>query len=77
MRVRGAIMIAGGILIWLLLIWYGNEIRKLPWGYEFGSVAMPLPPWFIGLGWGGLVAFLIGIYLLLSDFMRRIKKRSA
>jgi hypothetical protein len=76
MRVRGTIFIAAGILVWLFLLWYGNEVGKLPSGYEFGSVVMPLPSWYRGLLLGALFSVVIGIYLLIYDFARRIIKRS-
>jgi hypothetical protein len=46
MRVRGAIVLAAGVPIWIYLVRFTNEVRKSPFGYEFCSVAFPPPPQF-------------------------------
>jgi hypothetical protein len=78
MRKRGAVVLASGVPIWLLLVWYVHEVTKSLWGYEFGSVAMPPPTWFRGAQLVALLSLLIGSYLLVADFIRwRIKGSNA
>ena len=77
MRPRGAIIIVATIPIWLTLAWYWHEVHKSPWGSEFGSVAMPPPSWYTDAGLVGALSVVIGIYLLISDFIRWIFKRSS
>lgn len=68
-RVRGVIVLAAGLPFWIYLVWFINEVRKSPFGYELGSVAFPLPAQiraalfvavislFLGLSLDGLVSW--------------------
>ena len=75
MRVRGAIVLAAGLPFWIYLARFANEVRKSPFGYEFGSVAFPLPPQFRAAQFVAVISFLLGASLLVSDFINWIKKR--
>ena len=75
MRKGGAIIITATIPLWLFLSWYVYEIRKSPWGYEFGSMAMPPPTWFRDAQLFGLLSVAVGMYLLVTNFVRWVVKR--
>lgn len=75
MRVRGAIVLAAGVPFWIYLVRFTNEVRKSPFGYEFGSAAFPPPPQFRAAQFVAVISFVLGLYLLVGDFIKWIKKR--
>ena len=75
MRVRGAIVLAAGVPFWIYLVRFLNEVRKPPFGYEFGSVVFPPPPQFRAAQLVTVISFFLGLYLLVADFITWIKKR--
>jgi hypothetical protein len=75
MRVRGVIVLAAGLPFWIYLVWVTNEIRKSPFGYEFGSVAFPQPPQFQAARFVAVISLFLGLSLLVADFINWIKKR--
>jgi hypothetical protein len=75
MRVRGAIVLAAGVPFWIFLVRFINEVRKSPFGSEFGPVAFPPSPQFRAAQFVALVSFFVGLYLLVADFITWIKKR--
>jgi hypothetical protein len=75
MRVRGAIVLAAGVPFWIYLVRFLNEVRKSPFGYEFGSVVFPPPPQFRAAQLVTVISFFLGLYLLVADFITWIKKR--
>ena len=75
MRVRGAIVLAAGLPFWIYLVRFTNEVRKSPFGYEFGSVAFPPPPQFRAAQFVAVISFLLGVSLLVADFINWIRKR--
>ncbi len=75
MRVRGAIVLAAGLPFWIYLVRFINEARKSPFGYELGSVAFPLPTQFRAARFVAVISSLLGLSLLVADFINSIKKR--
>jgi hypothetical protein len=47
-----------------------DEARKSPFGYEFRSVAFPLPPQFRAAPFVAVISFLLGVSLLVADFIK-------
>jgi hypothetical protein len=75
LRVRGAIVLAAGLPFWIYLVRFINEVRKSPFGYEFGSVAFPLPTQFRVARFVAVISLLCGLSLLVADLINWIKKR--
>jgi hypothetical protein len=73
MRLRGFIVFLVGLPLAVYLNHY-NEVKVSEF-YEFGSVAAPAPLWFRGAGLLALVLMVTGIYLLLLDFTRWVRRR--
>jgi len=67
LRVRGAIVLAAGLPFWIYLVRFINEVRKSPFGYEFGSVAFPLPTQFRVARFVAVISLLCGLSLLVAD----------
>ena len=76
MRVRGAIILAAGLPFWVYLVWFINEVRKSPFEYESGSVVFPLPVEFQAARFVAVVSLLLGLSLLVADFINWLKKRA-
>jgi hypothetical protein len=76
MRVRGAIVLAAGVPFWIYLVRFTNEVRKSPFGSEFGSVASTPPPQFRAAQLVVVISFFLGLSLLMADFINWIKKRA-
>jgi hypothetical protein len=74
MRTRGAIVLAAGLPFWIYLIRFITEVRKSAFGYELGSVAFPLPTQFRVARGVAMISLLLGLYLLVTDFIKWIKK---
>lgn len=74
MRIRGAIVLAVGLPFWIYLIRFITEVRKSTFGYELGSVAFPLPAQFRAARDVAVISLLVGLSLLVIDFIRWIKK---
>jgi hypothetical protein len=49
---------------------FTNEVKKSPFGYEFGSVAFPLPPQFRAAQFVAAISFLLRVSLLVADFIK-------
>jgi hypothetical protein len=77
MRVRGVIVLAAGLPFWIYLLRFINEIKNSALGYELGSAAFPLPAQFRAARFVAVISFLLGLSLLVADFINWIKKRSA
>ena len=75
MRVRGAIVLAAGLPFWVYVERFINEVKKSPFGYELGSVAFLPPTQFRVAGLFALISLLLGLPVLLADFVNWIKKR--
>jgi hypothetical protein len=75
MRVRGAIVLAAGLPFWVYVERFINEVKKSPFGYELGSVAFPPPTQFRIAGLVAVISLLLGLSLLVADFINWIKKR--
>ena len=76
MRVRGAFVLAAGVPFWIYLVRFTNEVRKSPFGSEFGSMAFPPPPQFRAAQFVAVISFFLGLSLLVADFINCIKKRA-
>jgi hypothetical protein len=74
MRIRGVIVLAAGVPFWICLIRFIAEIRKSAFGYELGSVAFPLSAQFRAARDVAVISLLVGLSLLVTDFIRWIKK---
>jgi hypothetical protein len=74
MRFRGAIVLAAGLPFWIYLVRFITEVRKSAFGYELGSVAFPLPAQFRAARDVAVISLLVGLPLLVTDFIRWIKK---
>src|ERR1700734_1670496 len=70
MRIRGAIVLAAGLPFWICLIRFITEVRKSAFGYELGSVAFPLPGQFRVARDIAMISLLLGLYLLVTDFIK-------
>jgi hypothetical protein len=75
MRVRGAIVLAAGLPFWVYLARFINEVKQSAFGYELGSVAFPLPAQFRAALFVAVISFLLGLSLLLADFINWMKQR--
>jgi hypothetical protein len=75
MGVRGAIVLAAGLPFWVYVVRFINEVKKSPFGYEFGSVAFPMPAQCRVAGLVAAISFLFGLSLLVADFFNWNKKR--
>jgi hypothetical protein len=75
MRVRGAIVLAAGLPLWIYLVRFIHEAKNSAFGYELGSAAFPLPAQFRAARFLAVISFLVGLSLLLADFITWIKKR--
>jgi len=75
MRVRGVIVLAAGLPFWIYLLRFINEIKKSAFGYELGSAALPLPVQFRVARFVAVISFLLGLSLLVADFINWVKKR--
>ncbi len=76
MRVRGAIILATGLPSRIYLARFINEVNKSAFGYELGSVASPLPAQFRAALLAAVISLLLGLPLLLADFINWIKKKA-
>ena len=75
MRVRGAIVLAAGLPFWIYFARFINEVKRSPFGYELGSVAFPMPAEYRAAGLVAVISLLVGLSLLLADFINWVKKR--
>jgi hypothetical protein len=71
MRTRGIVFLGAGILICIFYAQAFAEIRNGAFGYEFGSVAFPVPLQLRAVGISGVICFVIGVYLLIFDLRKR------
>jgi hypothetical protein len=74
MRKKGSIMLASAVPIWIGSIRFVHEVRKSPFGYEFGSIAFPTPQWFRVATIVALLLTLFGLRLILIDLAGRRKR---
>jgi len=74
MRKKGSTMLASAVPIWIGLLWFVHEVRKSPFGYEFGSIAFPRPQWFRVATIVALLLTLFGLRWILIDFVGRRKR---
>jgi len=75
MRTRGFLFLLAGLPFWLRYMHDYNVLKNSPFGDELGSIAFPLPTKLHALGLTALILFLIGIFVLVLDFARWIRKR--
>jgi hypothetical protein len=71
MRIRAIVFLCAGILISIFYARALAEIRKGPFGDEFGSVTYPVPPQLKAVGISGVLCFVIGLCLLIFDLRKR------
>lgn len=77
MKTRGLILILLGIAAWIYWLLVLSEIRRSSFGYEFGSVAFPIPTYLRAIGLSGICSMLIGLALAALDLAQwRRKKRN-
>ena len=75
MRKRGVICILAAIPAWVYVLYFLNEMRKSPFGYEFGSIAFPPPLIFKVADTLAVLLTLIGLPFFVFDFIQWIRKR--
>ena len=75
MRKRGVIFILASIPAWVYVLHFLYEVRKSPFGSEFGSIAFPAPLLFEVADAFALLLALIGLPLFVFDFVQWVKKR--
>jgi hypothetical protein len=76
MRKRGAILILAAMPAWVYIYHFISQVERSGFGYEFGSVAWPFPPLYRVTGMFALICTLVGLFLLLFDFVQWIRTRS-
>ena len=76
MRKRGIIFILTAIPAWGFCFRVFSEAHKSPFGYEFGSVAWPVPPLVRVIGIFAMFTTLIGLFLFAFDFVKWVRKKS-
>jgi hypothetical protein len=77
MRIRGAFVLAAGLPFWIYLIRFIAEVKKSAFGYELGSAAFPLPAQVRAARDVAVISLLVGLSLLVADFIKWIKKSPA
>ena len=75
MKKRGIILLAVGLAAWAYTFYVFGEIQKSPFGYEFGSVAFPIPLHLRVMGIFSLLGTLVGCLMTSLDLARRLKTR--
>ena len=75
MRTRGILLLLAGLPFWVRYMHDYNALKNSPFGDELGSIAFPLPQKLHVLGLTAIIFFLTGIFVLVMDFVRWIKKR--
>jgi len=75
MRKRGIFFLVAGGLAWACTVLAFKQIRSSPFGYEFGSVAFPVPLYLRLIGVFGFVSTLGGAFLTILDLTRWFKAR--
>ena len=78
MKMRGIIFILAAIPGWVSLFWWLNRFTPSNrfGAYELGSVAMPLPLLVKAAGRFAFVGTLIGLALLVFDFVQWMRRKS-
>jgi len=64
-----------GLPFWMYLGRFINEARKSSFGYELGSAAFPLPAQLRAARFVAVISLLLGLCLLVTDFIHWMKKR--
>ena len=75
MKIRGFAFLLAGLPFWLRAVHLFNAAKNGPFCYELGSIAYPVPPKIYALGLTGQILLLIGIFFLVVDCVRWIRKR--
>jgi sterol desaturase/sphingolipid hydroxylase (fatty acid hydroxylase superfamily) len=75
MRVRGAIVLAAGLPFWIYFARFISEVKRSAFRYELGSVAFPMPAQFRAALFVAVISLLLGLPLLLADFINWFKKK--
>jgi hypothetical protein len=70
MRIRGVMFILAAIPAWVYFASVHRALMHSPWGYELGCVAAPFPPELASIQMFAFYSPLIGIALLVFDFVR-------
>ncbi len=76
MRIRSIPYLVVALVSWFFVWSFIKEVKRTPFGDEFGSIAFPVPPYIQFLALGAFGSALVGIPMLLVDFTRWIKNRN-
>jgi hypothetical protein len=75
LKKRGIVLVLVGIparIYWLREL---AEVRRSPFGYEFGSVAFPVPTYLRAIGLFAVCSILIGLFLIAFDFVQWLRRK--
>ncbi len=67
------LLIAG--IVWFIYWRLVEPLWNSPFGYELGSVAWPMPLHLRLIGWAAFLSSVLGISLLVFDFVRWVVRK--